>query len=132
MVTGVDIVEIARIGRLSLRPRFCERIYTHHEYALTQHVTLTRRNELLAGRFAVKEAVIKALYSIDANRMCSAQSREKGIAFLEIETLSHASGAPCLLLHGQAQQVAQSYQLTQFHVSLSHTKELAIAFVVLT
>ncbi|PWI56873.1 holo-ACP synthase [Sulfoacidibacillus thermotolerans] len=141
MVQGVDIVEIARIARLAQRSRFLKRIYTVQELALIEGVNAARRAEILAGRFAAKEAVMKAFGSLllnfpsNAKRQLAAvdhKARSMGVSFHEIETLSHLSGAPLLRLHGEAEQIARHYKLSRFSVSLSHTREVAIAFVILS
>ncbi len=149
MIQGVDIVEIARISRLSSHSRFCERVFTKRELTLAERKHAKRRYELLAGRFAAKEAVIKALGSLlveptpveyaglpqlTSEQVSSDESNHYpvGVSFHDIETLSHLSGAPILQLHGEAKRIAKSYHLSHFHVSLSHTNDLAIAFAILS
>ena len=113
---GVDLVEIARFHTLNpaIRRRFIQRVFTPAEEALCAD-----RDESLAGRFAVKEAVAKALG-------CGIGP----ISWQEIETLAGSDQQPRLELHGQAQAVAASIGLLTWSVSITHTQELAIAFVV--
>ncbi len=113
---GVDIIEIARIERAvkRWRERFLNRIYTEMECEL-YHKKLSS----LAARFAGKEAVIKAL---------SLPSRD--VSWKDIEILADSSGQPLVHLHGKAQEQANSLGLDNLAISLSHSKEYAIAFVI--
>jgi len=111
---GVDIIEISRIEEAiqSFGQTFLERIYTQKELD-------AYRDKLpsLAARFAGKEAVIKALNS-------------PGINPRDIEILSAPDGKPLLSLHGKAQEKAKSLGLAGLDISLSHSREYAVAFVV--
>jgi holo-[acyl-carrier protein] synthase len=80
-----------------------------------------RRAEYLAGRFAAKEATLKALGT----------GLSSDLRLTEIETITSASGAPRLSLSGKALQLARRSGLRELHVSLSHESHFAIAFVVL-
>jgi holo-[acyl-carrier protein] synthase len=113
---GVDLVEIRRLAALdpSIRRRFIQRVFTPAEIELCGD-----RNDSLAGRFAVKEAVAKALG-------CGIGL----IGWQEVETLADLQNAPKLILHGQAQVIAGQKGLNRWSVSISHTRELAAAFVV--
>jgi len=113
---GVDLVEIARFHMLSpaIRARFIKRVFTPSEEALC-----TNRDESLAGRFAAKEAVAKTLGC--------------GIGLVhwqDIETLADENARPILHLHGRAQSLAAELGLTLWSISITHTKEMAMAFVV--
>jgi holo-[acyl-carrier protein] synthase len=114
--TGVDLIEVARIERTLSRfgERFLNRCFTAHEYEGVQ-----RRAESLAARFAAKEAVMKVL--------------GRGITEIdwrEIEIVSGHNRQPELRLHGEAQHLAQRLGLREWSLSLSHTHEHALAFVV--
>ena len=113
---GADIIEIARIERAIARwgERFLHRVYTESEFRL-YHKKLSS----LAARFAGKEAVVKAL-----------GAPLKGIGWREIEILSNSSGRPLVHLYGKAQNQASSLGLDGLDISLSHSREYAIAFVV--
>ena len=113
---GVDIVEIARIERAIARrgDGFLHRIYTEPELRLCH-----KKPASLAARFAGKEAVIKAL-----------GARNNGISWREIEILAEPSGKPLVHLYGKARNQADSLDLDKLAISLSHSKEYAIAFVV--
>jgi holo-[acyl-carrier protein] synthase len=114
--TGVDIVEIPRIRRVVERygPRFLERIYTPGEIAYCRG-----RAPNLAARFAAKEAVMKAL-----------GTGVRGVGWKDIEVVRAASGAPGILLHGRAEARAQRLGVLEMSLSLSHSREYAVAFVV--
>ncbi len=115
---GVDIIEVSRIdgalGRFG--DRFLQRIYTGQEIALCKD-----RANRLAARFAAKEAVMKAL-----------GTGVKGVSWREIEVLSKPSGEPQIHLYGKARIIARSLGLDEFAVSLSHSKEYAVASVIAT
>ena len=113
---GIDIIEIVRIERATNRwgERFLHRVYTELE------LRLCRKNpSSLAARFAGKEATVKAL-----------GTETKGISWREIEILADPSGKPLLHLYGKAQNKAQDLGLDELVISLSHSREYAIAFVV--
>ena len=113
---GIDIIEIARIERAITRwgRSFLHRVYTDSELKLYHD-----KPSSLAARFAGKEAVVKAL-----------GTQNKGIGWREIEILSDPSGKPLVHLYGKAQNQANSLGLDKLVISLSHSKEYAIAFVV--
>jgi holo-[acyl-carrier protein] synthase len=73
----------------------------------------------LAVRFAAKEAVMKAL-----------GTGIKGVGWREIEILNNDDGKPFVILHGQAERKAQELGLSDLSVSLSHSRDLAIAAVI--
>jgi holo-[acyl-carrier protein] synthase len=118
---GVDLVEVARIGRLANdhADRFLQRVFTEPERAIAQSRG-RRRDEFLAGRFAAKEAVLKALGTGLAD----------GIQWTDIEVLSDARGAPELNVKGRANQIAQERGIDGWLISISHTDTHAMASVV--
>lgn len=113
---GVDIVEVDRINRIIERwgDRFLQRIYSEREIRICR-----QKPWRLAGRFAGKEAVMKAL-----------GTGIRGISWREIEILAEPSGKPLVNLNGKAQIKADDLGLRQLAISLSDTREHAIAFVV--
>lgn len=115
LATGVDLIEISRIEEVVARHgrHYLERIYTPAE--LEQ---CGKRVESLAGRFAAKEAVAKALG-------CGIGD----VAWKEIEILGDDQNAPNLTLHGAAGQKAKELGLTTWSVSISHSQSHAVAFV---
>ena len=111
---GIDIIEIARIEKAIIRwgKGFLHRVYTKPELQLYH-----KKPASLAARFAAKEAVLKALGT-------------GGIGWREIEILSDRSGKPLVHLSGKAQAQANSLGLDKLSISLSHSKEYAIALVI--
>jgi holo-[acyl-carrier protein] synthase len=118
LATGVDLIEIARIEEVIARHgnHYLERIYTPAELEYCG-----KRVESLAGRFAAKEAVAKALGSGIGD-----------VTWKEIEILGDEQNAPTLTLHGMAEQKATELGLNTWSVSISHSQSHAVAFVVAT
>lgn len=114
--TGVDIIEIPRIQAALDRhgERFLKRVFTDFEI-----LECRSRADALAVRFAAKEAASKAL-----------GTGIGPIGWRDVETLHKWSGEPYLVLHGPAEVIAQRLGLTEWAVSLSHSRENAIAVVV--
>lgn len=117
---GVDLVEVARLGRSVERfgDRFLERVFTEGERAYAGDGP--RRDEHLAARFAAKEAVLKALGTGWA----------QGAGWTDIEVVRGASGKPDLFLHGKAAELATGIGATRWHLSLTHTGTMALASVI--
>jgi holo-[acyl-carrier protein] synthase len=118
---GVDIVEIARIQGLLDRhgERFLTRVYTEAETAYAMRGV--NKAERLAGRFAVKEAVMKALGT----------GKSQGILWRDVETLRGPFGKPEVHLHGQAVNWAKWRKEDLIHVTITHDGGKAVAFVIL-
>lgn len=116
VAVGVDIIEIARIQRTydDFGERFLKRVFTERERERYRG----RVNEL-AARFAAKEATSKAL-----------GTGIVGIRWREMEVLPNRRGKPVLILHGQAAERARRLGLTDFSVSLTHSRADAMAFVI--
>ena len=116
LATGVDLIEISRIEEVISRHgrHYLERIYTPAE--LEQ---CGRRTESLAGRFAAKEAAVKAL------------GRGIGeIAWKDVEILGDDQNAPAVALYGAAKQRADELGLVAWSVSISHSQSHSVAVVV--
>ena len=113
---GVDLLEITRLKEAIARhgERFLQRIFTPAELSLCHGNPAS-----LAARFAAKEAVSKALGTGLGE-----------IRWIEIEILRDPAGAPLLNLYGQARTRAEALGLRQWSISLSHSRENAIAMVV--
>ncbi len=113
---GVDIVEIGRMEQILQRsPRFAFRVFTDDERAYCEghHRPAVR----YATHFAAKEAVLKALGTGFAG----------GIAFTDVEVTHDDKGKPLALLHGRAQEIADSLGILEIPLSLSRTNETAVA-----
>ncbi len=111
---GVDIIEISRIESLIKRwgKTFLQRVFTPSELELHNNISS------LAARFAAKEAVLKALGACD-----------KGISWQEIEILAESNGKPSVHLMGKAKLQAEESAIAKLNISLSHSREYAVAFV---
>lgn len=113
---GVDLIEVERIGQAMERygERFFARFFTDTEREQSCGVPAR-----LAARFAAKEAAAKALGTGIGD-----------VCWVDIEVLSDERGRPHLKLHRAAAQLASDLGLDLWQVSLSHTHDHAIAFVV--
>ena len=120
---GVDAVDVARFRRvLDRRPRFAQRCFTASEQADATGSADVAQS--LAARFAAKEAVMKAL-----------GTGIGGFALTDVEVCRTTGkgatrNAPYLRLHGTAAVLAGAQGAGTFHLSLTHTDGVAIAFVV--
>ena len=113
--TGIDLIEIRRLETLNplIRERFFARVYTEREREIC-----AGRMERYAARFAAKEAVSKALGTgIDE------------IGWKKIEIDAAENGAPVLILSGEAAAKAAALSLSDWSVSLTHTKLYTTAVV---
>ena len=118
--TGIDIVEVYRIAETMTRtPRFTERVFTkwEREYCDAKGAAAAQS---YAGRFAAKEAFLKAL-----------QTGWRGkITWHEIEIRSDDLGVPTLNISGEASTLFKKTGATRSHLSISHTSEHAVAQVI--
>jgi holo-[acyl-carrier protein] synthase len=119
--SGVDLCEVPRIEAAIARygSRFLERIFTAREIAYADRKA--NRFERYAARFAAKEAGMKALGT----------GWHGGIAWRDFEVVNLPSGRPTLNFHGRAAEVAAQLGVRHVTLSLTHTKEQALAMVVL-
>lgn len=116
LAIGVDAVEIARVAEAMARfgPRFLDRVFTAAEQARA-----AGRPAAFAARFAAKEAAAKAL-----------GTGIGPIGWRSIEIRNDARGKPYLILHDAAARHARDAGFGEWHLSLTHTRALAMAFVV--
>ena len=116
LVNGVDIIEIHRVKSIADRydQRFFKRIYTNNELAYCRG-----RAPQLASRFAAKEAVMKAL-----------GTGIRGVRWRDIEVVRLPGMAPSIKLYGSALVRAENIGINHLSLSLSHSKEYAVASVV--
>ena len=109
---GVDTVQLSRFeAKLTETPRLKDRLFLDIE-------TVDASIQTLAGRFAAKEAVIKAL------------SGDPGIEWHGIEIGKESSGKPVIWLHGATAKIALQAGIRKLHVSISHDGDNAVAFVI--
>jgi holo-[acyl-carrier protein] synthase len=115
---GVDITEVPRIAALMQRwgDRFVRRLFTDGEraYALGRAGAAAH----LAARFSAKEATLKAL------------SVPRGLSWHEMEVIGGPHRQPRLALSGRAAAAAAELGVTRFHLSLTHTGDVAAAVVI--
>jgi len=118
---GSDLIEIARIRESTERfgDRFLDRVFTAGEIAFCQR-KLKHAAESFAARFAAKEAAAKALGT----------GITRGITWREIEVRREPGERPTLLLSGRAAEHARSMGVRQMHLTLTHSRDLAMAVVV--
>ncbi len=123
---GVDAVDVARFRQLlDRRPRFAARCFTESEQSDAGGSGDAAQS--LAARFAAKEAVMKALgtgigaFALTDVEVC----RSPGVP-----GRSSTRNVPYLVLHGVAAELAGAQGAGRFHLSLTHTDQVAIAFVV--
>ena len=115
---GTDIIEIDRIkNAIDNTPGFLEKVFTKREVEELSKNTL--RVESVAGTFAVKEAVSKAV-----------GTGIRGFSFRDIEVFRDELGKPIVRVSSKIEEVIKSKDYL-FNVSISHNKTMAIAFVVL-
>ena len=115
---GTDIVEVERIQKAMERDAFKAKIFTEREI---EYCDKASKAQGYAARFAAKEAFFKAL---------GTGWRDKMI-ITEVEVLNDELGKPSITLTGETLRVFQQKGGSTIHVSLSHVKENALAFVVI-
>lgn len=117
---GTDIIEIDRIRKqIETNKGFVEKIFTKHEIAYCEQYKSKAQN--YAVRFAAKEAFLKAI----------GKGWRDGLAFDQVEVVNNALGKPEIMVSGKAAEIIKELQVKNIQVSLSHSHENAIAFVVL-
>jgi holo-[acyl-carrier protein] synthase len=118
---GVDITDIPRVADVFKRygDRFLRRVFTDGEIAYCTR----RRNPVphLAGRFAAKEAAMKALGT----------GHSRGVLWKDIEVVRHPGSAPQLRLHGGAAARAERLNVRNSLLTITHAEALAMAQVIL-
>ena len=112
---GVDIIEIDRIEKaIKKQNKFLEKIFTNKEIEYFQNRKMNI--EVIAGNFAAKEAISKAL-----------GTGFRGISFLDIEVLRDELGKPIVKTYNNFKQICIDYNVSEIKVSISHCKDYAVA-----
>ena len=112
---GTDIIEISRVKKAVAKDAFVERVFTEAERAYCRSRGAGMA-ESFAGRFAAKEAVLKAFGTgLREGRM------------LDIEIVNDELGCPKLLLYGAFREMADAKGLKKAWLSISHAREYAVA-----
>jgi holo-[acyl-carrier protein] synthase len=119
--TGIDIAEVPRIAQAIERhgERFLRRVFTDAERTYCD--SKANRVERYAARFAAKEAGMKALGT----------GWNHGVRWRDVEVCRQPGGRPTIKFHGKAAEVAARLGAAHVALSLSHTREQAIAQVIL-
>jgi holo-[acyl-carrier protein] synthase len=117
---GVDIAEVERIQGAIERQgeRFLRRIYTPAEIAYCER--FRNKFERYAGRFAVKEAAMKALGT----------GWSQGVRWVDIEVTREKGGKPVLALAGEAGKIAERMGVKNIAITITHTEKQALAQVI--
>lgn len=119
--TGIDLAEVPRV-RASIErygERFLRRVFTGKEIAYVE--LKANKYERYAARFAAKEAGMKAIGT----------GWRGGIRWQDFEVVNLPSGRPTLHFHGVAAEYARRLGVTNVQLSLTHTADLGMAFVIL-
>ncbi len=112
---GIDIIEIDRIRQAMIKNnKFIDRIFTSNEKEIFKEKNYSPQT--IAGHFAAKEAVSKAL-----------GTGIRGMRWKDIEILKNSPGKPYVILHNNAKDLAYSMNIDKILISISHSKENAIA-----
>ena len=116
---GVDLAEVDRIKAAIERhgEPFLRRIYTEKERAYCEQ--FKNKYERFAGRFAAKEAAMKALGT----------GWRRGVKWVDFEVVREIGGRPTILLAGEAKRIADENGVKRISLSISHTSTMAVAQV---
>ena len=119
--TGIDLAEVPRIAAAIERfgERFLRRVFTEEEVRYCE--SKANRMERYAARFAAKEAALKALGT----------GWTRGVAWTDVEVRREPGGRPTVAFHGKAAEFAANLGVKHIALSLTHTKEQAMAQVIL-
>ena len=117
---GIDVAEVPRIQAVieSQKERFLRRVFTPEEAAYCEQ--FKNKYERYSGRFAVKEAAMKALGT----------GWSRGVRWVDLEIVRMRGGRPTLVLKGQARKIADALGVKNIVVSITHTEAQAIAQVI--
>src|SRR6516164_9593043 len=117
---GIDVAEVPRIRAVieSQGARFLRRVFTPDEVAYCEQ--FKNKYERYAGRFAVKEAGMKALGT----------GWSRGVRWVDVEVVRQRGGRPTLELKGEARKIADGLGVKHVALSITHTVEQAIAQVI--
>ena len=118
--TGADIIAIDRIKKaITVDSKFTEKIFSSEE---AEYCNSKLRKEIhFAGRFAAKEAFFKALGT----------GWRDGMKWTEINVVNDKLGKPEIRLSGKTSEVFKEKGMSIINLSISHTKEFAVAFVII-
>lgn len=117
---GIDVAEVARIRAVieSQGERFLRRVFTQDEVAYCEQ--FKNKYERYAGRFAAKEAAMKALGT----------GWSRGVRWADVEVVRRQGSRPTISLKGEAKKIADGLGVKNIALSITHTVEQAIAQVI--
>ena len=117
---GIDIVEVYRIrSTIARTPRFAVRVFTENERAYCDSKSVAAAQSY-AGRFAAKEAFLKALKTGWRGK----------ITWHDVEIISDEQGVPSIEVSGEGKRMLENLGVSNIHVSISHTSDHAVAQVI--
>jgi holo-[acyl-carrier protein] synthase len=119
--TGIDIAEVDRIASSIERfgRRFLERVFTADEIRYCE--SKANKSERYAGRFAAKEAAMKAIGT----------GWSRGVTWQDVEVRRAPGSRPTIVFHNRAGEFFHKLGATRAHLSITHTKDSAMAQVIL-
>jgi holo-[acyl-carrier protein] synthase len=117
---GVDIAEVGRVKAAIERhgKTFLRRVYTHQEIEYCEG--FRNKYERYAGRFAAKEAAMKALGT----------GWRRGVRWVDVEVVRERGGRPTIALAGEAAKIAERLGVKRIALSITHTETQALAQVI--
>jgi holo-[acyl-carrier protein] synthase len=116
---GIDLVEVDKIARSIDSETYLRKVFTEAE--IEECRSVSNAGERFAGKFAAKEAFMKAV----------GRGIRQGVWFTQIEVLNEASGAPYVRVMGEVEASLTQSGVKNIHVSVTHTKSTAAAVVIL-
>ena len=118
---GIDVAEVPRIQAVieSQKERFLRRVYTLDEVAYCEQ--FKNKYERYAGRFAAKEAAMKALGT----------GWRRGVRWVDFEVVREKGGRPTIRLDGEAKKIAEELGVKRIALSITHTEAQALAQVIM-
>lgn len=116
---GIDLISIKKIAESVKSESFRRKVFTPAEIESCE--TVANSAEHYAGKFAAKEAFMKAI----------GRGIRQEVWFSQIEVLNDKTGAPCIQVSGQAKRRVSTLGVERAHVSIAHTQGMAVAVVVL-
>lgn len=116
---GCDVVDhnITMSLGWSSNPRMLQRVFSVRELGIYQ---VNKTDKFLSGRFAAKEAILK----------CLGTGMKDGIALTDIQILQTETGKPLIQIEGEVERIAEQMGIVSWHISISHTDNTSVAFVV--
>jgi holo-[acyl-carrier protein] synthase len=115
---GTDIVEVERVQNAVVRnPKILDRLFTQAELSYFEKRNMKAQH--IAGGFAAKEAILKAL-----------GTGLSGLSWKDVEVLRHGSGKPMVKLYGKAKEYAAGNNIGCVLISISHSQDYAMAMAV--